>query len=345
MSSAPLAPAAARPSTASTSSCPRPRTPSPITLPASRCTGRTVGEQHLDDARGLLLHHADGHEVADADQLPVEQQHGEEGEAAAVLALLAARRCVTRERRRRERLPRLALLHAGLRERLGAADARVRRLEDLHELVVGLVLRADRVPGERGVDVGERRVRASRSRRRPASRRPARPPPRPAAASGVSAVIVYVSRPPKPSRFGSSTTSRMIASEMPVPIRNDFSRTRSTISRRATTHAASPGLARRPHAATAWRKRSASEGRSSEKWVTVPARRAPRRAARRSALSPGSRTSSAARARSRSPRRRARRRPSRRCRRPRPGRGPAGPRRGRARAAPRRRRGRRAGRP
>ena len=45
------------------------------------------GEQHLDDARGLLLDHADGDAVAVVDELPVEHQHGEEGERALAVAL------------------------------------------------------------------------------------------------------------------------------------------------------------------------------------------------------------------------------------------------------------------
>ena len=53
-----------------------------------------------------------------------------------------------------------------------------------------------------------------------------------------------------------------------MPIRKLFSRTRSEISRRATSATACAPA----HAATAWRKRSASVGRSRLKCVTVPAR-------------------------------------------------------------------------
>ena len=58
--------------------------PSPITLPASRWRARIGGQQHLDHARGLLLDHAHGDEVAVADQLAVEHHRGEERQPPAV---------------------------------------------------------------------------------------------------------------------------------------------------------------------------------------------------------------------------------------------------------------------
>ena len=50
----------------------------------------------------------------------------------------------------------------------------------------------------------------------------------------ASAAIVYVVVPPSPSSGGMTTTRMMIASVIPVEIRNDFSPIRSEISRRAT---------------------------------------------------------------------------------------------------------------
>ena len=185
---------------------PEPEQAEPDHLPRQQVRGLERGEQQLDDARGLLLHHARGHEVADPDQLAVEQQHGEEGEAAAVLAARRRARgaspaaAAATSARRASRSP-----TPGLAQRVGAADAAAfAACRMLDELVVGLVLRADRrravsaastsrdaapaLDGHVGVErvaaahrgLGDRPGAGSRDRDR----------------VGV--------RPPKPSRFGSS---------------------------------------------------------------------------------------------------------------------------------------------
>ena len=77
----PVTAATATPSTAISSSWPSPSSPRPITLPASRSLRLDRGQQHLDHPRGLLLHDARRDPVAVGQQLAVEHQDREEGQA------------------------------------------------------------------------------------------------------------------------------------------------------------------------------------------------------------------------------------------------------------------------
>ena len=137
-----------RPSTASSSSCPSPSRPSPRILPASRCSGLMRGEQQLDDARALLLHDAHGHEVADADQLAVEQQDGEEGEAAALVGVrvdrLDRRHPQRRRPQRRGGLPARRARRRAAPRRCGPRAFAAWRM--LTSVVVGLLLRGRSSP-------------------------------------------------------------------------------------------------------------------------------------------------------------------------------------------------------
>jgi len=100
-----------------------------MTLPASRWVGLIV-EQQLDDARALLLDDAHRDEDADPDQLSVEQQHGEEREAAAVLAVGHRLDGRQRERRRGERAGGLRVVESRVAQRRGDAHALVGGLQD-----------------------------------------------------------------------------------------------------------------------------------------------------------------------------------------------------------------------
>ncbi len=256
--------------------------PSPITFPASRWRGLTVGEQHLDDARGLLLHHAGGDEVADPDQLPVEQQHGEEGEAAAALALLAARRCVTRSgggesASRASRSPTPACASASaLRTRAFAAcristslssGSSCARIASPVSAASTSATRRVRLHGHVGVERLADRDRGLGDRPGVGRERGDRVG---VAAAEAEQVRQQHDEQDDRQRDARADQERALAGALDDLAPGDQPHGLAPAGSAKRTRKAK--LAWPAHAATAWRKRSASEGRSSEKWVTVPAR-------------------------------------------------------------------------
>ena len=166
--------------TASTSSWPSPRMPEADDLAGQQLRRADRREQHLDDARGLLLHHAHGHQVAEADQLAVEDQDGEEGEAAALLGG-AVDRLDGRDRQRRRGSARRAAARSRPASR-SASAARTSRLAACRRSTSSSsgssCARIARAVSDRvDVAVAQRRV----------GRRPARPARRSTSASNAPA--------------------------------------------------------------------------------------------------------------------------------------------------------------
>ena len=119
-------------------------------------------QQHLHDARGLLLHDPAREQVAEGQQLGVEREHGDERERPLAIGL-GVDRLHRRDlqRGRVERLLDLRVAQPRALERLALRHLALGGLEDPHQRLVGLLLRVQPVLRQHDVDlpVLQRRVR------------------------------------------------------------------------------------------------------------------------------------------------------------------------------------------